>query len=459
MIILNVINVNDKPTSLSQTITADEDIDKTILLEGTDVDGDTLSFSISSLPINGYLFQTSDGITRGDTIQSFPTAITDTNRIIYVSAKDGYGDGHGNFGFKAYDGKEYSEEKIITVNVLSIADGAEAFSQNIVATEDIDVTITLTGATNISDSLVYKISKLPINGNLFQTSDGISRGDTINVLQTIVTDSSHRVIYVSAKNGYGDGHGNFGFKVNDTISQSEEGIVLINVEPVNDPPTPITIISPADSTEIIITINNKDTSNVMFDWTYSNDVEDDELTYLFEYELNMISINNDTINYLENRNLSYPGISISYFDILENLDLFISTGGILTWKVDVTDGFNTVYSTDERVVFIIGKYAALAVDEAIIPDEYSLSQNYPNPFNPTTRIQYSLPKTGLVQINIYTLMGQKIATLVNRNMEAGRHNITWNGMDDLGNPAGAGLYLYQLQTKDFVKTRKMVLLK
>ena len=100
-----------------------------------------------------------------------------------------------------------------------------------------------------------------------------------------------------------------------------------------------------------------------------------------------------------------------------------------------------------------------SVDESIIPDEYSLSQNYPNPFNPTTRIQYSLPKTGLVKINIYTLMGQKIATLVNGNMEAGRHNITWNGMDDLGNPVAAGLYLYQLEAKDFVKTRKMVLLK
>ena len=56
-------------------------------------------------------------------------------------------------------------------------------------------------------------------------------------------------------------------------------------------------------------------------------------------------------------------------------------------------------------------------------------------------------------------MGQKIATLVNRNMNAGTYIITWNGMDDLGNPAGAGLYLYQLQTKDFVKTRKMILLK
>ena len=99
------------------------------------------------------------------------------------------------------------------------------------------------------------------------------------------------------------------------------------------------------------------------------------------------------------------------------------------------------------------------MDETTIPNEYSLNQNYPNPFNPTTRIQYSLPKTGVVQISIYTLMGQKIATLVNRNMNAGTYIITWNGMDDLGNPAGAGLYLYQLQTKDFVKTRKMILLK
>ena len=73
--------------------------------------------------------------------------------------------------------------------------------------------------------------------------------------------------------------------------------------------------------------------------------------------------------------MNYPGLSIQYFDILEKLDQFLSPGAILTWKVDVTDGIDTVYSTDERVVFIIGKYAALAVDEAIIPDEYSLSQN------------------------------------------------------------------------------------
>jgi hypothetical protein len=174
----------------------------------------------------------------------------------------------------------------------------------------------------------------------------------------------------------------------------------------------------------------------------------------------MVNINNETINYYDGKELIYPGLTIPYAEILEILDLFLSTGATLTWSVDVTDGIDTVFSTDERVIFVIGKYAALAVDETTIPDEYSLSQNYPNPFNPTTRIQYNLPKPGgLVQINIYTLMGQKIVTLVNRNMEAGRYIITWNGMDDLGNPAGAGVYLYQLRANQYIKTKKMVLLK
>ncbi len=347
-----------------------------------------------------------------------------------------------------------------TVTINAVNDVAVATDQTVSADEDTDKKITLAGTDVDGDTLSFKITTLPLNGYLFQTSDGATRGDTIKSVPTNVTDGSHRVIYLSAKDGNGDGHGNFGFKVNDGTADGYEAIVTINVKAVNDPPTPITIISPADSSEIIITINNKNTSRVVFDWTSSNDVEDDELSYLFEYELKMVNINNETINYYDGKELLYPGLIITYSEILENLDQFLSAGATLTWSVDVTDGIDTVFSTDERVIFVIGKYAALAVDETTIPDEYSLSQNYPNPFNPTTRIQYNLPKPGgLVQINIYTLMGQKIVTLVNRNMEAGRYIITWNGMDDLGNPAGAGVYLYQLRANQYIKTKKMVLLK
>ena len=399
----------------------------------------------------------------GDTIISttyYRNSDTQIDRVIYVSAQDGYGDGHGNFGFKANDGTADSEETTVTVNVAPKVEDREAIPQTVSATEDTDVTITLIGADKDGDPLSYKITTLPVNGNLFETTDGLTRGNTITSVPTTISGPVHRIIYLSAKDGNGDGHGNFGFKVNDGTADGNEAIVTINVNAVNDPPTPITIISPADSSEIIITINNKNTSRVVFDWTSSIDVEDNELTYLFEYELKMVNINNETINYYDGKDLLYPGLIITYSEILENLDQFLSAGATLTWSVDVTDGIDTVFSTDERVIFVIGKYAALAVDETTIPDEYSLNQNYPNPFNPTTRIQYNLPKPGgLVQINIYTLMGQKIVTLVNRNMEAGRYIITWNGMDDLGNPAGAGVYLYQLRANQYIKTKKMVLLK
>ena len=181
-------------------------------MAGTDADGRTLSFKITTLPLNGYLFQTSDGTTKGDTIKSVPTTVTDgSHRVIYLSAKDGNGDGHGNFGFKIYAGNSESSEATITVNVTKINDVATAIAQTVSADEDTDKKITLAGTDVDGDSLSYQITTLPLNGYLFQTSDGTTRGDTIKSVPTTVTDGSHRVIYLSAKDGNGDGHGNFRF--------------------------------------------------------------------------------------------------------------------------------------------------------------------------------------------------------------------------------------------------------
>ena len=213
----------------AQTVSADEDIDKTITLSGTDVDGDTLTYKITTLPANGYLFQTSDGVTRGDTIKTIPTILTDTTRIIYVSAKDGYGDGHGNFGFQVNDGTSESQETTIIVNVAGINDLAVVTAQTVSADEDIDKTITLSGTDVDGDTLTYKITTLPANGYLFQTSDGTTRSDTINTVPTNVSNSSHQVIYISAKDGYGDGHGNFGFKAYDGTADSDEATITLNV--------------------------------------------------------------------------------------------------------------------------------------------------------------------------------------------------------------------------------------
>jgi len=90
----------------------------------------------------------------------------------------------------------------------------------------------------------------------------------------------------------------------------------------------------------------------------------------------------------------------------------------------------------------------------LYPDNYILFQNYPNPFNPRTMINYQLPMTSAVELSIYNLLGQKVATLVNERKRAGRHQVEWNAGD-----FASGVYLYRLTAGDFQQIKKMVLIK
>ena len=89
-----------------------------------------------------------------------------------------------------------------------------------------------------------------------------------------------------------------------------------------------------------------------------------------------------------------------------------------------------------------------------------LAYNYPNPFNPTTTISFYLPEAGHVTVDIYNVLGKKIATLVDNKAEAGLQNVVWNATDDLGQKVGSGYYFFQITiNKKETLTRKMLLLK
>jgi parallel beta-helix repeat protein len=90
----------------------------------------------------------------------------------------------------------------------------------------------------------------------------------------------------------------------------------------------------------------------------------------------------------------------------------------------------------------------------VVPVSFDLEQNYPNPFNPITTICYAIPKPCFVDVKIYNLLGEEIATLVNEEKPAGEYRLLW---DASGLPSG--LYLYRIQAGDFVQTKKVVLLK
>ena len=95
----------------------------------------------------------------------------------------------------------------------------------------------------------------------------------------------------------------------------------------------------------------------------------------------------------------------------------------------------------------------------IIPDEYVLHQNYPNPFNPITNIRYDLPSAINVKIDIYDIMGRKVKSLLNESQDPGFKSIQWNALNDLGERVGSGMYFYKIETSNFKKTKKMMLLK
>lgn len=105
-----------------------------------------------------------------------------------------------------------------------------------------------------------------------------------------------------------------------------------------------------------------------------------------------------------------------------------------------------------------GEFGAIETeDEPQTPESFRLRQNFPNPFNPETTIQFELPEIAHVRLEIYNLLGQKIATLVDCRQPAGKYTQIWNGKDQRGNAVASGIYFYKLTAGDFVQVRKMIL--
>ena len=102
-----------------------------------------------------------------------------------------------------------------------------------------------------------------------------------------------------------------------------------------------------------------------------------------------------------------------------------------------------------------GQKSLLSLFQAL-PEEFALSQNYPNPFNPKTIISYDLPQLCKVNISIFNIYGQKVKTLLDEDIQAGRHTVEWDGKNEKGENVASGLYLYRLVSDEFVRMRKML---
>jgi hypothetical protein len=100
------------------------------------------------------------------------------------------------------------------------------------------------------------------------------------------------------------------------------------------------------------------------------------------------------------------------------------------------------------------EYSNVIEVDAGLPKQFALEQNYPNPFNPSTTIRYQLPVASEVKLEVYDVLGKKIATLVNERQSAGSYQVVWNASG-----LSSGTYFYRLQAGTFTQTKKMILVK
>jgi len=169
-------------------------------------------------------------------------------------------------------------------------------------------------------------------------------------------------------------------------------------------------------------------AGVMLNWTTATEVNN----FGFDIEaLRATSKKWEKVGFVEGHGNSNSPKEYSFFD----------NSGATSYRLKQVD-FNGNYEYSDVVT----------VSSVITKTE--LYQNSPNPFNPSTKISFSLAETGKVNVSVYNVIGQKVADLVNQTMESGVHNVDFNASN-----LPSGLYIYRLETPNYSKTMKMMLIK
>jgi len=133
----------------------------------------------------------------------------------------------------------------------------------------------------------------------------------------------------------------------------------------------------------------------------------------------------------------------------------IGLGGYGVSSLIIDPAESTVFAgTKNGSIYKLVNKTTGVKQESNIPVKFALRQNYPNPFNPTTTIEFSIPKAGFYSLNVYNILGQKVAVLINSNLNSGYHKVQFNGSN-----MASGVYIYQLSGKNVSIIKKMILMK
>jgi hypothetical protein len=176
-----------------------------------------------------------------------------------------------------------------------------------------------------------------------------------------------------------------------------------------------------------------------------------DLYEIKEWQLQATTSNIGRVHTLSWDEMSSEGLYIFLVDIEQEKIINMKEHNTYQFKANSHSRFFKIYATQD-----------VNYTPSIVPSSYRLLQNYPNPFNPATTIKFGIPEGGhgkLVQLKIYNILGQEISTLIDKNLPAGYHQVTWEGLNAQSKPVASGIYFYRLITAGHQFVRKMIFLK
>ena len=176
---------------------------------------------------------------------------------------------------------------------------------------------------------------------------------------------------------------------------------------------------------------------VVLEWT----TESETNNFGFEVQRKQKNIDGfETIGFVDGHGTVAEQIKYRFFDNLSN-------HGVYYYRLKQIDRDGTF------------EFSKIQSVDVVTPLNFELQQNYPNPFNPETRIAFTLPQTVNVSIQIYDVAGRLVRTLVDGQVQAGHHQVTWKGRNDQGVIVSSGVYMYQIKTAEHLEIRKLVFAK
>ena len=219
------------------------------------------------------------------------------------------------------------------------------------------------------------------------------------------------------------------------------------VEKINSAPSVPTLVAPAFG-------ERQQADQAVFHWRKAVDPDEgDVVSYYIQFSLyeNFDPLLYEVTMHADTA-FTFVTLPVAVRNQMENQEVH--------WRVravdhlDLPSAFSPVwrFTLENEVITEIGREIIRA------PEHYALYPNYPNPFNPSTVIRFDTPKAGHTTISIYDLMGKKVMTLLDQELAAGRHKMTWDGQAEDGTAVPSAIYFVRMVSGDYAKMIKMTLI-